>query len=91
MSQSKTVELKSITKEDFNKLESKYRTSSSIYIKIINEFMNSSEDIAEVIFTGLDIKHVCHSIKYYSQKCNYLFLIRRRENRIFILKRIYEM
>lgn len=78
-----TLELKPISKENFEKLSPR-RTD---YTPIVEEFLKGDDDIMEVILEpNRKPQTTYQSLKSHSQRLGYPFLVRRREDRIFILK-----
>ena len=78
----KPYQLKSITKEEFDKLSPR-RTH---YHPIVEEFLKSNHDIMELTLPNTKPQTAYQSLKSHSQRLGYPFLVRKREGRIFLLK-----
>lgn len=82
MVKSETYTLTPITKAEFDMLHPRL----TIYNEIIQDFLQSNEDIVEVTLNNITAKNAYATLKAHSKRHNYSFLVRRRENRIFLLK-----
>jgi len=84
MNESK-FKLKPISKKEFERLSPR----RSNYKLVIQEFLNSNHDVMEIQIEGTTTKPttIYQSLKRHAKRKNYPFLVRRREGRIFLLKR----
>jgi len=78
----KSFELKPISKAEFDKLYPRL----TVYSEIVQQFLESNHDIAEVRLDNIIAKYAYPTLKQHAKRHNYSFLVRRRENRIFLLK-----
>ncbi|RLI46931.1 hypothetical protein DRO69_02070 [Candidatus Bathyarchaeota archaeon] len=83
MSESKPYRLKPISKEEFNKLAPR----KTDYTEMINNFLKGNDDIVEVIMPNKKFVTLYAGLKAYAKRHNHPFLVRKREGRIFLLKR----
>jgi len=83
MKEAKAYSLKPISKEDFEKLSPR-RTN---YVEIVDEFLRGNDEIVEIVMPNKKVNTIYGGLKAFMQRKNYPFLLRKREGRIFLLKR----
>lgn len=79
----KEYQLKPISKEEFDKLQPR-RTS---YKDMVEELLKGDDEIVEVIMPNKKLITLYTGLKAYAQRHTYPFLVRKREGRIFLLKK----
>lgn len=75
--------LKPIEKEEFERLSPR----RTYYNDIVEQFLASNAEIMEVTIEDVKPQTAYQSLKSHSQRLGYPFLVRRKEKRLFLLKR----
>lgn len=83
MKEKPKFQLKPIERKEFEKLSPR----RTYYHDIVEKFLSSNHDIMELLLEGTKPQTAYQSLKSHSQRLGYPFLVRRKEKRVFLLKR----
>jgi len=83
LSKTEPYTLKPITKEKFNQLSPR----KTFYHEIIDTFLKSKQDIMELTVPNKSITTLYQGLKAHAHRVNNSFIVRKREGRIFLLRR----
>jgi len=84
MSKKPEIQLKPISKQEFAKI--KKAPPRNLYVPFIKQFLEESNDVAELLVPKDYLKKAYQAVKRYSKDHDFPFVVRKREFRIFLLK-----